>query len=278
MSLFGSSQPQQSSTLFGSTTNNQAQKPNLFGSLNTNTGSAFGQPASSSSSAPATQAPSGGSLFDRITPAPAKPTTSLFGASTESPQQSTGSIFGNAGQQNQQQQPQGGGLFGGLGANTQQSSGTNTLGGSTFGSLGTNTQQSSGTNTLGGSTLLGGGSSLFGSNTGQQNQQQSGQQGGSLFGGFGQTTSQQNQPQAGQQQGTSLFGTLGQSTQQQPQSTQQGGLGQSILSPQQNPQPRMLRFPTIFFELFSWLTDTYRTKVGDGPNGTRFPKMAPPIP
>ncbi|KAL8823736.1 MAG: hypothetical protein Q9191_005592 [Dirinaria sp. TL-2023a] len=310
--MFASSQPQQSSNLFSSTTtNNQAQKPNLFGSLNTNTGSAFGQPASSSSSsAPATSAPSGGSLFDRITPAPAKPTTGLFAPPTASPQQSTGGIFGSGGifgppqqqGQQQQQQPQSGGLFaglgtntqqssgantfggssfgglggnntqqssgtsllggssfgglggnaqqssgtntlgalsfGGLGGNAQQSSGTSTLGGSSFGGLGGNAQQSSGTSALGGSTLLGGGSGLFGSNTGQQTQQQSGQQGSNLFGGFGQTTNQQNQAQSGQQQGTSLFGTLGQSTQQQSQTAQQSGLSQSILSPQQTPQPR----------------------------------------
>lgn len=262
-SLLGSSQPQQSSSIFGSAQSNQTQKPNLFGSLNTNTNS-FGQ-ASSAASAPATQAPSGGSLFDRITPAPAKPATSLFGAPAQSPAQQTGgSLFGSAGQQNQQQQTQGSSLFGNAGQQNQQ---PQTQGSSLFGALGGNTQQSSGTNTntLGGSTLFGGGSSLFGGNTGQQNQkqgsglfgantgQQNQQQGNSLFGTntsrpsqqqgsslFGTNTGQQNQ-----QQGSNLFGTnIGQQN-QQPGGSLFGGFGSTTQQPNQ-PQPAQQQGSSLF--------------------------------
>ena len=244
-------------SITNATTNDQ--KPNFFGSLNTNTNTTssnpFGPLAISASSAPpttanagkslfdrvepapnnpastgaASQAPSGGSLFDRVTPAPAKPASSAFGTTTQ-PTQQTLSVFGNMGQQNHggglfnnlnqqnqhNQQNQSGALFNNLGQSNQQN--TQSQGGGPFGSLGGTTQQKpQGTDLFGRSSLVGG---VFGQNTIQQTQQQSGQpQGGnSLFGGLG---------------------GLGQSTQQQPQAAQQAPFGQSILAPQQDVYPRM---------------------------------------
>lgn len=264
-------------------TNNQ--KPNLFGSLNTNanpstsnTFGSFGATASSSSSAPAPAATSGKSLFDRITPAEptqaplggsifgttaaapvsqAKPANSIFGVAAQSPQQTT-SIFGNMGlqsQQNQQnQQTQGGGLFGSFGQSGQQN--IQPQGGGLFGSMGGSTQQKSqGTSTLGGSTLLGGGSSIFGPSANQQNQQQNVQQqgGNSLFGGL-----------AG----------LGQGTQQQQQPTQQGAFGQSILAPQTEIYPSM-----SLHSLFSSHTkNILRNQTSNGSDGNRLFEMASSIP
>lgn len=116
-SLFGSttaSQPRQGGGLFGTTTASQPQQGGgLFGSLNTNTS--------------ATQEQQGGGLFGRIT-APQQTGGGLFG-STQPQQQ--GGLFGSTQQpqqqqggglfQNQQQPPQqGGSLFGGLGATINQ--------------------------------------------------------------------------------------------------------------------------------------------------------------
>ena len=275
MSLLGtpSTSSQQTPTLFGSSTTNVTtnnQKPNLFGSLNTNTNTTssnpFGSLEISSSSAPATtantgkslfdrvepapnnqasigaasQAPSGGSLFDRVTPGQAKPANSVFGTTTQPPQPTT-SVFGNMGQQNQggglfsnlnqsnpqnqqNQQNQSGSLFSNLGQSNQQN--TQSQGGGLFGSLGGTTQQKpQGTSNFGRSSLVGG---VFGQNTIQQTQQQSGQPQGdnSLFGGLG---------------------GLGQSTQQQPQAPQQAPFGQSILAPQQDVYPRMYSSLSVEF-------------------------------
>ena len=181
------------STLFGQPAN---PKPNLFGSLNTNTNSSglFGQPASSSNSAPGTQAPSGGSLFDRVTPAPSNPTNSIFGSQTQSSSQPTTNIFGAPNQQSQA--PSGSNIFGatlgGLGSNNQQQQQGTQPAGSLFG----------------GSTLLGGNSNPFGGST-QQNSA------GGFLGGLGQSSNQQSQ------QSNSLFGGLGQNAQQQQQVPQQ---------------------------------------------------------
>ncbi|KAF1990079.1 hypothetical protein K402DRAFT_247596 [Aulographum hederae CBS 113979] len=104
MSLFGAPATGGGSGLFGSSSNN-AQKPSLFGSLNT-TANATSQPQQS------------GGLFSGL------------GASTQQnqPQQTGGGLFGNLGQQNQQNQSQpSGGMFG---ASSQQNQNT---GGSMFG-------------------------------------------------------------------------------------------------------------------------------------------------
>ena len=170
-------------------------KPSLFGSLNTtaNSSNFFGQPASSSSSAPATQAATGGSLFDRITPAPPKPTSNIFGAQTQSSSQPTTNIFGAPNQQSQA--PSGNNLFGG-----------------TLGGLGSTTQQQGSQpagSIFGGSTLFGGNTNALGGSVQQTNT-------GGFLGGLGQSSNQQTQ-----QQGNSLFGGLGQNAQQQQQAPQQ---------------------------------------------------------
>ncbi|KAL4808392.1 nuclear protein 96-domain-containing protein [Aspergillus unguis] len=159
-------------SLFGSNNNQQQNKP-LFGSGTGTTGSTgFGSGFGAQNTS--TASPFGGTAA----------TSSPFGGQ----QQQTGtSAFGGFGQnQNQQNQTQNKGLFGGFGGNTQQAS---TGGTGLFGSTNTNT----------------GGSSLFGGGT-QQNQQQSG---GSLFGN--------NQQSGG---GSSLFGGA---NQQQPQKSLFGG-------------------------------------------------------
>ena len=105
--------------------------------------------------------------------------SSVFGApATGQHQQTGGGLFGSLGQNSQQSQQQGTGLFGGLG-------------------LGQNTQ----------------------------NQQQPGL-------GFGQNTQQQNQPQ----QGTGLFSGLGQNNQQQQQQTGSVFSPQQSLGPSQQNQ------------------------------------------
>ena len=231
-------------SLFGQNNNQQQQdKPNIFGNLNTNTnntaatqgqsgGSLFGstsQPAQNSMFGTATTsaAQPGGGLFDRIS----KPATTAanpfgsFGSTTTQPAQSGGGLFGNLGSSTSQP-AQSGGLFSNLGASTTQPAQS---GGGLFGNLGSSTNQ---TNQQSGGGLFGGqqqqpqqGSSLFGNLGGSTNQQQSG---GGLFGGLGNTANQQPQQQNQQQQGSSLFGNWGQNAQQPQQNQQQGSvLGQT---------------------------------------------------
>ena len=232
-------------SLFGQNNNQQQQdKPNIFGSLNTSTstsqgqsgGTLFGstsQPAQGNMFGAATTSaaqPSGG-LFDRIS----KPATTAanpfgsFGATTSQPAQSGGGLFGNLGSSTSQPAPSGG-LFSNLGASTTQPAQS---GGGLFGNLGSSTSQANQqANQQSGGGLFGNqqqqpqqGSSLFGNLGGSTNQQQSG---GGLFGGLGNTANQQPQQQNQQQQGSSLFGNWGQNSQQPQQNQQQGNvLGQS---------------------------------------------------
>ncbi|EGC42938.1 nucleoporin nup44 [Histoplasma capsulatum var. duboisii H88] len=198
-------------SLFGQQTAQQPQSTGLFGQQ---TGSLFGAPQQAK--------PLFGSLGQQQQQQPQQQTGSLFGASTQQqqqqPQQQTGSLFGGI-QQNQQKQ---GGLFAGLGSNTQ----TQTQqGGNLFAGLGSTstTQQPQST-----------GGGLFGSSSTQQQQPQQQPSGGSMFSAFGQNT-QQQQPQT--QQGSGFFAGVGASTQppQQPfgatlsagQQHQQQPLGQS---------------------------------------------------
>lgn len=199
--------------LFGNT-NQQQQQPQAGGF-----GSTFGQN---------TQQQTGGGLFGNQNK-PAS-TGGLFG-NTTGQQTAAPSLFGSTnnntpgfGQNNTQQQPQSGGLFGQKPATTGGLFGqTNTAqsgqtGGGLFGGLGSNNQQQQPQNT---------GSSLFGGLNNNQNQQkpslfgQSPQPtGGGLFG---------SQPQ--QQQSGGLFG---QPAAQQPQ--QNSMLGGSLFNNAQNQQ------------------------------------------
>lgn len=231
-------------SLFGQNNNQQQQdKPNIFGNLNTNTnnttstqgqsgGSLFGstsQTAQNSMFGTATTSaaqPSGG-LFDRIS----KPATTAanpfgsFGSTTTQPAQSGGGLFSNLGSSTSQP-AQSGGLFSNLGGPTTQPAQS---GGGLFGNLGSSTNQA---NQQSGSGLFGSqqqqpqqGSSLFGNLGASTNQQQSG---GGLFGGLGNTANQQSQQQNQQQQGSTLFGNWGQNAQQPQQNQQQGNvLGQT---------------------------------------------------
>ena len=260
MSLFGQNNSQQ-----------QQDKPNIFGSLNLNTNNAtstqgqsggglFGstsQPAQSSLFGTATTSaaqPSGG-LFDRIS----KPATTAanpfgsFGSTTSQPAQSGGGLFGNSGSSTSQP-AQSGGLFSNLGGSTTQPAQS---GGGLFGNLGSSTTQ---TNQQSGGGLFGSqqqqpqqGSSLFGNLGGSGNQQQSG---GGLFGNLGNTANQQSQQQNQQQQGSSLFGNWGQNAQQPQQNQQQGNaLGQtqgSRLFQQSEYAPRKSDYPQ--FQIIRRLT------------------------
>ncbi|KAL2041706.1 hypothetical protein N7G274_005490 [Stereocaulon virgatum] len=189
--LFGNTS---GSSVFGQNTQQQQNKPNLFGSLNTNTTTS--------------QAQSGGGLFGTL-------------GATSQPQQSGGGLFGATLQPQQQQS--GGGLFGNLGATSQPQQG-----GGLFGTTTQPQQQQSGGGLFGGQQQQqqpqqGGG--LFGNLGGSTNQQQGG---GGLFGNLGNTTNQQPQQHNQQQQGSSLFGSFGPPAQQPQQNQQQGiVLGQS---------------------------------------------------
>ncbi|OQO10666.1 hypothetical protein B0A48_03964 [Cryoendolithus antarcticus] len=165
--------------------------------------------------APATSAKTttGNSLFSRIAPAPtsAAPTSSLFGAAPAAtsnaapagglfgakpaqPAASGSSLFGNLGGTPATSAPSGGGLFSNLGGATQTTApagGSSMFGGAAAakpagGSLfGGNTAQPAQSSLFGGgqaATSAPATSSLFGQSTGGQQQQQGGQQGGSLFG------------------------------------------------------------------------------------------------
>lgn len=214
-SLFG----QPTSSLFGNNnTDNQQQqnasKPNLFGSLNTSTTS---------------QPQQGGGLFGSISASQPQQGGGLFGSTTTSQPQQGGGLFGSTTSQPQQ----GGGLFGSQ--NTSAPASQEQQGGSLFGRI-TAPQQTGGG--LFGSTQPQQQGGLFGST--QQPQQQ---QGGGLFGGFSATANQQPQQQNQQQQGSNLFGNVGQPAAQQPQDQQpgsvfvqsQGSLFSSENAPRQKP-------------------------------------------
>lgn len=164
--LFGGNQQQQKPAgtgLFGSTTNTAGTGGGLFGGA-TNAGSTFGQPNNNQQS--------GGGLFGNK---PATAGNGLFGnaGATQNTNTGGGGLFGGLGQntQNQQQQPQqgGGGLFSSLGQNQQKP----TL-------FGTTTQQNGG-GMFGSQNNQPQGSTMFGSSMTQQ-QPQSNMMGGSLFG------------------------------------------------------------------------------------------------
>ncbi|EDN06905.1 predicted protein [Histoplasma mississippiense (nom. inval.)] len=193
-------------SLFGQQAAQQPQSTGLFGQQ---TGSLFGAPQQAK--------PLFGSLAQQQQQQPQQQTGSLFGASTQQqqqqPQQQPGSLFGGV-QQNQQKP---GGLFAGLGSNTQ----TQTQqGGNLFAGLGSTstTQQPQST-----------GGGLFGGSSTQQQQPQQQPSGGSMFSAFGQNI-QQQQPQT--QQGSGLFAGVGASTQppQQP-------FGATLSAGQQHQQP-----------------------------------------
>ncbi|KAK4685016.1 nuclear pore complex protein Nup54, partial [Tremellales sp. Uapishka_1] len=221
---FSTPQPQQSSgsSLFGAApqppTNPAASSTTggLFGSANTNAGA---QPASGGlfGAAPA-PAPAAGGLFGASTTN--TPAGGLFG-STAQPASTGGGLFGSTAQ------PSGGGLFG----STQQAS---TPTGGLFGS--TQSQPPAQAGGLFGAqnqNQTTGAGGLFGSTNNAQTQNQTQNQGSSLFGNnnknaggglFGQSQSQQPQ----QQQQSSLFGSV-----QQPQSS---GLFNSTAQSQSQPQ------------------------------------------
>ncbi|KAL2866605.1 uncharacterized protein BJX67DRAFT_133240 [Aspergillus lucknowensis] len=198
--LFGASKP--ATSLFGGASSGTSQ-PNLFGTSGTTTGfgsstgggfgsggSAFGGSNQQQQNKPLFGGGTGTTGFGGFGGTQNTSTSTPFGgtAATSSPfggqQQQTGtSAFGGFGQNQNQNQNQNKGLFGAFGGNTQQSSGT---GGGLFGGGTANT-----------------GSSLFGQNN-QQNQQQTGS---SLFGGNNQQTGTGSLFGGNQQQGQkSLFG------------------------------------------------------------------------
>ncbi|KAI9373807.1 nuclear protein 96-domain-containing protein [Aspergillus egyptiacus] len=196
-------------SLFGSNNQQQQNKP-LFGSGSGTAGTGFGGFGTQTTSS---STPFGGTAA----------TSSPFGGQ----QQQTGtSAFGGFGQnQNQNQnQTQNKGLFGGFGGTTQQTStpsgglfggGASNTGSSLFGQNTQQNQQQTGSSLFGGNTQQTGTSSLFGGN------QQQGQKslfgsgtgtgtgtGTSTFGGFGSTQNQQT--------GTGLFGGAQNQQQQKP--------------------------------------------------------------
>ena len=200
--------PNTSSTPFPPANTNQSQKkPDLFGSLNLQTGTSQPQQSSGLFGPVTSQPAQSGGLFASTQPAS---TGGLFASSTSQPQQS-GGLFGSI---NQSQSA------GGLSGSTQQQKP-----GGLFGST-TQSQPSS---------------NVFGQ---PQSQQQNATQSTGLFGNLGQS-SQQPQQQPQQQAGNSIFGSLGQSTQQSQQQPQQGSVlaqsqGQSRLFQDSEIAPRML--------------------------------------
>jgi nuclear pore complex protein Nup98-Nup96 len=202
-----SSQPPQTSSLFGGG----------FGSNQPKTGGLFG---GSNNTATA-----GGGLFGSSNPQPAQPSTGgLFGSSNQN--QTGGGLFGGAKPGSTTTGTTGTGLFGG--------GQSNTTGGGPFGG-GAQAQQPAGGSIFGGGAaqskpggLFGGlgnsnsntGAGLFGSST-NNNQQQ--QPGSSLFPSLSTNQGQPNQP------GSSLFGsTINGSQQTNPQALHQQGLQASL--------------------------------------------------
>jgi nuclear pore complex protein Nup98-Nup96 len=243
--LFGNTNTQQTNTgggLFGNTTQQQPQSTGFgaggFGTNNTQQagGGLFGnqnKPAATTGGGlfgnTGTQQNAGGGLFGNNTTANAgafgntqqQGGGGLFGGANK-PATGGGGLFGNstAGQPGQA----GGGLFGGLGSNTQtqqQQPGTTSL----FGGLGGNQNQNK--------------PSLFGQ-TGQP-------AGGGLFGN-----------QNTQQPGGGLFG---QSTAQQPQ---QNALGNSLFGASQNSQPGPQTLTASIGDVNAYGTPSLFSGLGNG--------------
>ncbi|MCJ1254361.1 hypothetical protein MMC24_002176 [Lignoscripta atroalba] len=180
---FGSNTQQQPANPFGSSTTNQT-KPNLFGSLNTNTSTSQPQPSGGVFGNTGGNTQQSGGIFGSSTQSQPQQSGGLFGSSTQSQPQQTGGVFGSS-TQAQPQQQQGSGLFGSLGQTSQPQQGSGVFGSS---SAQQQPQQQGG-------GLFGG----FGTSTNPQPSQQ--QPGGGLFGNLGQNNQQQQQVQ---QQGNLL--------------------------------------------------------------------------
>ncbi|KAF1991983.1 hypothetical protein K402DRAFT_388546 [Aulographum hederae CBS 113979] len=242
---FGTNNSTSGGGLFGQ--QNQTQnKPAFGGGFGASGTSGFGQNNTTSS---------GGGLFGQTSN-----TATAFGGNNNQTNTSTG--FGGFGQQNQQNQnqQQGSGLFGGSfgGNNNQQKPGglfgggsTTTTGGGLFGQqpnqqqsnpfgAATNNQQQTGGGLFGQNKTGATGGGLFGAST--TNNNPSG--GGGLFGGLGTNNAQQNQGSSSlfgqnnqQPKSGGLFGNLGQSTNANANTSGGGlfgGLGQSNNNQQQS--------------------------------------------
>ncbi|OCF45841.1 hypothetical protein I317_00329 [Kwoniella heveanensis CBS 569] len=229
-SLFGSA-PQNpanpSTSLFGSTTNQQSQPAASSSGL---FGSTTGQPAGTTTG--------GGGLFGSTVgqgqqqQGQAQPSGGLFGSTTQAGQ-TGGGLFGQQQQQQPAGQASGGGLFG--------SSTQNTAGGSgLFGQQ--NAAKPAGSGLFGSTTTqpAAGGSGLFGASATQPST------GGGLFGS---TNPQQNQAQQPQQAGSSLFGGgFGQQSQAaKPAGSLFGNFGASTSQPQQLQQQQPQQQPNSLF-------------------------------
>ncbi|KAL4921695.1 nuclear protein 96-domain-containing protein [Aspergillus aurantiobrunneus] len=245
--LFGATKP--ANSLFGGGASSGTTQPSLFGTTSNNTNTGFGSSGTGTGNAFG----SGGSLFgsnnqqqQQNKPLFGGTGSSGFGgfgtqntssstpfggtAATSSPfggqqQQSGTSAFGGFGQNQNQNQTQNKGLFGGFGGGTQQSStsgggglfggGSTNTGSSLFGQNNQQNQQQTGSSLFGGNNQQTGTGSLFGGN---QQQPQKSLFGGatntgtgtgtSAFGGFGNTQNQQS--------GTGLFGNTQNQQQQKP--------------------------------------------------------------
>ncbi|TVY85393.1 Nucleoporin [Lachnellula suecica] len=137
------------------------------------------------STTPAQSTAGTGSLFGGGNTQSTTPAGSIFGGGNTQSTTGTGSMFG--GGNTQQTGSTGGGLFGGLGGNTQPAGSSG--GSSLFGGLNTNTQPAS----------TAGGNSLFGSIGAGSQPQQTPAGGSSIFGGPGASTSQPQQQNGGLQ-------------------------------------------------------------------------------
>ncbi|KAJ9485374.1 hypothetical protein VN97_g7990 [Penicillium thymicola] len=194
-------------------------------SLNTTTSSLFGGNTATSTATPG--ATNTGSLFGNAASSTApKPAGGLFGApaagTTPQAQQTGSNMFGGQ----QQSNATGSGLFGGANTTTQPSGTSNLFGTSTAGA-GTGTTQGTTGGGLGGSTLFGGGASTAQtqakppfSGLGGLGSGLTGEGTGGVF-GSGQSTAQQQQQQQPQKPTLSLFGqpAPAQTTQPLQQST-----------------------------------------------------------
>ncbi|KAL4908180.1 nuclear protein 96-domain-containing protein [Aspergillus multicolor] len=250
--LFSATKP--ANSLFGGGASSGTTQPSLFGTTTNNTSTGFGSSTGGGFG-------SGGSLFgNNNANNQQQQNKPLFGSSTGTT--GTGTGFGGFGAQNTttstgfggtaatsspfgQQQQTGTGAFGGFGANTNTTQNQTQNKGGLFSGFGNNTQQSStGGGLFGGNTNTG--SSLFGQNN-QQNQQQTGS---SLFGGNTQQTgtggglfgASQNQ----QQQKPSLFGTnTNTGSSLFGGNTQQTGTGSGLFGGAQNQQQQQQK-PSLF--------------------------------
>lgn len=147
-SLFGNQQKPAGGGLFGGAPAQPAASGGMFSNA--------GQQQQNAGGFGANNAASGGGLFG------SKPATgnSLFGATNNQASTNTGGMFGGLGANTQNQQPAGGGLFGSASNNQQQKTGL-------FGS----TNQGGGSGLFGSQNNQNAGSSLFGGSNNQQPQQ-----------------------------------------------------------------------------------------------------------